>query len=103
MVRSFLFRRIKNAYNNRISQMNKATISLIILFCLFNTLVAQNPQWINYTSGTRVNTAVNDGNTLWIGTAGGLAALDKTTGIPTIYTTIVQYTHHSFLDLSLIS
>jgi len=41
---------------------------------------AQNPEWLNYTSPERIYALVDDGDKLWIGTEGGLAKLDKTTG-----------------------
>lgn len=41
---------------------------------------AQTPEWVNYTNGDFVRAIVEEGNYIWIGTTGGLARLDKSTG-----------------------
>ncbi len=53
---------------------------------LYAILIAQNPQWLNYTNGDNINALAEDGNNMWVGTSnGGLVKLDKITGIPTFY------------------
>jgi hypothetical protein len=64
--------------------MKKFYILMIALF-MVNCTIAQNPQWINYTNGNQINALLEEGNTFWIGTTGGLVLLDKTTGTPTFF------------------
>jgi Tol biopolymer transport system component len=44
-------------------------------------------EWAVYTSGANVNAIVDDGGYLWVGSYGGLARLNKTTGDMTHYNT----------------
>jgi len=65
--------------------MPKFNLLLIGLVILMNSVSAQKSQWLNYTSGAYVFGLAIESNDLWVGTAGGLIKLDKTTGIPTFY------------------
>ncbi len=57
---------------------------IIIILCVSNlSLSAQ--QWINCTSGHHVNETIQDGNTLWIATTGGLVERDLSSGGDTFY------------------
>ncbi len=58
---------------------------LAFLFCISITSFAQNPEWINYTNGDRVQALAEEGNDIWVGTSGGLVQLDKFSGTPTFY------------------
>jgi len=40
---------------------------------------------VEFTNGNRINAIAEEGNTMWIGTGGGLVSIDKTTGAPTFY------------------
>ncbi len=58
----------------------------ILLFLLISiSLHAQNPEWINYTSGKYVCTTLVEGDNVWIGTQGGLVKHNKKTWIKTYY------------------
>jgi len=64
----------------------KRVISLIVsLISLLSFSYAQTPQWINYTCGNNVYSLADEGNTLWLGTNGGLVKFDKTTESLTFY------------------
>jgi ligand-binding sensor domain-containing protein len=58
-------------------------ISLIYVFPAFS----QNPEWVVYTSGYEVQSLAEEGNYIWIGTTGGLAQIDKSSGKGTFYNT----------------
>ena len=58
---------------------------LSIWFGLGSTVLSQNPEWINYTNGQIVNSIVNEGDYIWVGTTGGLVKLNKETGESTFY------------------
>ena len=55
---------------------------LVLSYCIisFSVIYAQNPEWINYTSGQGVGSTAIEGDTVWVGTGGGLVKLNKTTG-----------------------
>ena len=66
----------------------RAIYSLSLISCFLFTglmLHAQNPQWVNYTSGKEANCSAPEGDVLWIGTDGGLVSLNRLTGIKTFY------------------
>jgi ligand-binding sensor domain-containing protein len=59
---------------------------IIILFLLFSfNIKAQNKEWINYTNGFTINTIVCEGNTVWVGTKGGLVKINRATNGTTFY------------------
>ncbi|MDP4115834.1 MAG: hypothetical protein Q8903_06850, partial [Bacteroidota bacterium] len=59
---------------------------LIIAMSLFPLAIdAQNPEWVNYMNGLKVNCISSEANLIWIGTIGGLVKIDKTTGEKTFY------------------
>ncbi|MEN6511268.1 MAG: hypothetical protein ABFD00_05480, partial [Chloroherpetonaceae bacterium] len=64
--------------------MKKFTLLFIVLASSM-LCYAENPQWLNFTNGNEINAIVEEGNTMWVGTDGGLVSIDKTTGDPTFY------------------
>ncbi|MEN6512092.1 MAG: two-component regulator propeller domain-containing protein, partial [Chloroherpetonaceae bacterium] len=64
--------------------MKKLTFLFIVLASSM-LCYAENPQWLNFTNGNQINAIVEEGNTMWVGTDGGLVSIDKTTGDPTFY------------------
>jgi ligand-binding sensor domain-containing protein len=60
--------------------------SCILLLCAFCTGFAQTPEWISYTTGSQVNCLASDGQTLWIGTEGGLFKMNIATGQRELFT-----------------
>jgi len=69
-----------------IHRLNLTVLHPIILFAFLSTSFAQNPDWINYTSGDDVNTLADDGEYLWVGTTVGLVKINKTSGETDFYT-----------------
>jgi ligand-binding sensor domain-containing protein len=65
--------------------MKKMIFLLLLFISLTGFINAQTPQWINYTNGDNINALASEGNTMWVGTRGGLVELDKVTGISTFY------------------
>lgn len=56
-------------------------LQLMFLFLLTSHPVfSQQPDWINYTNGRRVQSTVIEDNYLWTATTGGLVKLNLTTG-----------------------
>ena len=58
--------------------MKKIATFYVLLLTLFlvNIISAQNPEWINYTCGKNVISIAIEGNTVWVGTQGGLVQFD---------------------------
>ncbi len=65
--------------------MKKLTFFMIIMFSTASVIYGQNPQWINYPSENYILALADNGNTIWVGTTGGLVRLDKTTGALVCY------------------
>jgi ligand-binding sensor domain-containing protein len=63
----------------------KSIISLILIFISTNFLLSQSQVWIGFTSGKFILSIADDGNYLWVGTAGGLVKLNKYTGQFIVY------------------
>jgi len=64
--------------------MKKFTLLFIVLASSM-LCYAENPQWLNFTNGNHITAIAEEGNTMWVGTGGGLVNIDKTTGDPTFY------------------
>jgi len=58
-----------------------AIVFLLVTICL----VAQTPNWLNYTYGEYISCIAEEGNFLWVGTNGGLVKLNKFNGNPVFY------------------
>jgi ligand-binding sensor domain-containing protein len=56
----------------------------VFLFCI-QSVIAQNPLWMNFTNGDMITDMAENGNILWVGTSGGLVKYDKTTLQTTFY------------------
>jgi hypothetical protein len=65
---------------------NPSTLFVICAVACWSNVIAQHPDWENFTNGQGVNVLLDHGNELWIGAfCGGLIKLDKTTGEKTFY------------------
>ncbi len=61
-------------------------LNLILILCVFlSNIVMAQTQWINYTNGDYVFSIAEEGNSMWVGTSGGLVKIDKTTGNTIFY------------------
>jgi sugar lactone lactonase YvrE len=61
-------------------------ISLIFIIISTNFLFSQSKEWIGFTSGNFILSFADEGNYIWIGTAGGgLVKLNKSTGEFIVY------------------
>ena len=59
---------------------------LFIIFILFmQNLYSQNPEWISYSSGKIIRATAIEGDSIWVGTNGGLVKLNKLTGETIFY------------------
>jgi len=57
----------------------KKTILSISMAIIIVAGFSQTTYWYNYTSGNQISAIIEDGNTLWIGTSGGLVKKDLLT------------------------
>ncbi len=54
---------------------------VIFLFVFIQvTILAQNPEWFNFTNGQKIQSLADEVGYLWIGTTGGLVKINKTSG-----------------------
>ena len=67
--------------------MKTTILHLIALIGIISFTNAQNPQWLNYTTGDIICSLAAESNDMWAGTTGGQVQLDKTTGSVTFYNT----------------
>jgi ligand-binding sensor domain-containing protein len=65
--------------------MKKHILHLVIFLNLASLAYAQNPQWLNFTNGDGITAFAEEGEYIWVGTAGGLVKLQKTTGDAIFY------------------
>jgi len=64
----------------------QAIISLVLIFISTNFLFSQTQEWIRFTSGKDISCLAEEGEYLWVGTAGGwLVKLNKSTGEFIVY------------------
>ncbi len=67
----------------------KTTLSQYLLiflsFLFISSVYSQNPEWINYTCSWEILAIAKEGNYLWIGSQGGVAKIDITSGDSTFY------------------
>jgi hypothetical protein len=59
--------------------------AVAVILLAYALAYSQNLEWLNYMSGNDVSALVAEGNYIWAGTTGGLAMLDKTSGVPSFY------------------
>ncbi|MBK8734788.1 MAG: hypothetical protein IPL98_02465 [Saprospiraceae bacterium] len=64
----------------------KNLLQLLLLFCILNISFAQNNKWASVVNGLVANASLKEGNTLWIGTNGGLVQYNLLDGSYTTYT-----------------
>ena len=60
--------------------MSTQSTLVFLLFCASSSALSQIPQWANYTTAKSVNAIVQEGDSLWIGTEGGLVLYSISTG-----------------------
>ncbi len=65
-------------------------IILFVFILLTQNLFAQNPEWINYTSGNSITSTAFEGDYIWVGTEGGLVKVNNTTGETVFYNKIIS-------------
>jgi len=66
--------------------MKRRFFTFLLVFIITSVLFAQYPNWENITNTNMVTSLYNDGDTLWVGTMGGLVKYNKKTGDSFCYT-----------------
>jgi len=76
-------------------------VILIFHLILNSILLAQNPDWINYTNGNSISSIAEEVSDIWVGTNGGLLNINKisedelfynrsNSGLPDNYVTSIE-------------
>ena len=65
--------------------MNKLFLGITALILMNGNLIAQNPEWVQFTNGDNVQVLADDGHNLWIGGYAGLVKLDRASEDLTFY------------------
>ena len=62
-------------------------VFLQVVLGMWTGVFAQHSGWTQYTNGNQINTVVDSGNTVLVGTSGGLVKINKTSTTSTYYNT----------------